>query len=121
MVSSIFVEQYRNDQALTVHGDGSQRRDFVHVYDVAEANRRAFERPGLGGGEVLNIGTGESHSIQELADLISTKQVHLPPRGFDMKETLADTSKTERMLEWRPSVGFVKGTLALKHGNGDFR
>lgn len=121
MVSSIFIDQWRKGEPLTVHGDGSQKRDFVHVYDVAHANVLAYERPGLGDGEVINVGRGESNSIQELADLISTNQVHTPPRAFDMAETRADISKCWRLLEWVPTIGFVKGTLALKQGSGDVR
>jgi nucleoside-diphosphate-sugar epimerase len=121
MVSSIFIEQARRGEPLTIQGDGSQRRDFVHVYDVARANLLAFERPGLGGGEVINIGRGESFSIKELADLISDNQVHVAPRAFDMKETLADIGKCGRLLEWVPEIPFVRGTIALKNGSGDVR
>ena len=111
MVSSIFIDQARHDLPLTIHGDGSQRRDFVHVNDVAEANIRAFERPGVTG--VINVGRGESFSIQDLANLISPNQVHTAPRAFDMKETLADTTKCRRLLDWTPTVNFYDGTKAL--------
>jgi nucleoside-diphosphate-sugar epimerase len=117
MVSSIFIDQAERGEPLTIHGDGQQRRDFVHVYDVAKANVLAYERPGLGVGEVINVGRGESHSIQELADLISDNQVHTAPRALDMAETLADVSKCWRLLEWVPEIPFVRGTLALKHGS----
>lgn len=116
MVSSIFIDQMNNGQPLTIHGDGSQKRDFVHVYDVATANRIAFESPEATGGTVINVGRGESFSIQELADLISPDQVHLPPRAFDMKETLASVSKCYNTLSWLPGISFTKGTLALKKG-----
>lgn len=112
MVSSIFIEQAKRGEALTVHGDGSQRRDFVHVRDVAEANLRAFESNLTN--DVINIGTGVSHSIKELADLISPTQIFGPPRALDMAETLADTSHCQALLSWVPQIGFVEGTLALK-------
>jgi nucleoside-diphosphate-sugar epimerase len=121
MVSSIFIEQAARGEPLTIHGDGEQRRDFVHVYDVAQANLKALERPELGAGEVINFGVGMSHSINELADLISSKQVHVEARKLDMKETRADVGKCWRLLEWVPTIGFVKGTIALKNGTGDFR
>lgn len=118
MVSSIFIDQWNNGMPLTINGDGSQRRDFVHVYDVAKANQLAFERNSTitTTGEAINIGRGESFSIQMLADLISPNQVYTEPRAFDMKETLADTSKCWRALAWVPEIGFTKGTLALKNG-----
>lgn len=113
MVSSIFIDQWKRGESLTIHGDGEQRRDFVHVDDVALANALAFEKP-VGGGEVINIGRGESFSIKHLADLISDDQTFLPSRAFDMPETLADMSKCHRLLGWVPAIHFVEGTLALK-------
>jgi nucleoside-diphosphate-sugar epimerase len=119
MVSSIFIEQWKQGQALTIQGDGEQRRDFVHVYDVAQANLKAFENPAAVG--VINIGRGESFSINHLADLISPRQIHVAARQLDMRETKADVSKCWRLLDWAPEIGFVKGTIALKNGTGDFR
>ena len=114
MVSSIFINQWKRGEPLTIQGTGEQRRDFVHVYDVAEANVRAFES-NVGGGEVINIGRGESFSIKHLADLISDNQVYTAPRAFDMPETRADVSKCWRLLGWVPMTHFVNGTLALKN------
>jgi nucleoside-diphosphate-sugar epimerase len=115
MVSSIFIDQAKRGEPLTIHGDGSQRRDFVHVYDVAKANRLAFERP-VAGGEVINVGRGESFSIQQLADLISFEQVHTEPRAFDMPETRATVGKCWDKLGWVPQTHFVPGTLSLLKG-----
>lgn len=105
VVAGIFIEQKRRGVPLTIHGDGSQRRDFVHVRDVAEANVRAYESGARR--MVINVGTGVSHSIKELADMISDDQVSgLPRRGGDSDATLADTSRCEEMLGWRPSIKF---------------
>jgi len=117
MVSSIFIEQALRGEPLTIHGDGKQRRDFVHVSDVAMANVRAFES-NVGDGEIINVGRGESFSIKELADLISPNQITLPTRAFDMKETLADTYKCQQMLRWTPQIGFVQGTQSLMRTMG---
>lgn len=116
MVTAIFIEQAKNGQALTVHGDGSQRRDFVHVLDVAEANVRAFESNVRE--QVINIGTGVSHSIKELADMVSDNQVFLPNRPFDMRETLADTTHCGILLNWVPTIGFWEGTQKLIDDSG---
>ena len=113
MVSAIFIDQWKRGEPLTIQGTGEQRRDFVHVYDVALANLLAFTKP-VGGGEVINIGRGESFSIKHLADLISDDQVYTPARAFDMPETRADVSKCFRLLGWVPQTHFVSGTLALK-------
>jgi UDP-glucose 4-epimerase len=100
MVRGIFLEQARQGLLLTIHGDGSQRRDFVHVKDVAKANLLALESPLHG--EVINVGTGRSVSIKELADRISPNQVFQSSRAHDMKETLADVSKCQQVFGWVP-------------------
>lgn len=102
MVTGIFLDQHKRGVPLTVHGDGSQRRDFVHVHDVAEANVRAFESPLTSA--VINIGTGQSTSIKELADMISPNQERQRPRQHDMAATLADTSRCKELLGWVPGI-----------------
>ena len=116
MVSSIFIDQWMRGEPLTIQGTGEQKRDFVHVYDVAYANLRAFESTNseARAGDVINVGRGESFSIKHLADLISDDQVHVSARAFDMPETRADVSKCWRVLGWVPVIHFVGGTLALK-------
>lgn len=118
MVSSIFIEQAKHGLPLTIDGDGTQRRDFVHVEDVAHANLRAFHAYEADDGVVINIGRGESFSIQELADLISPNQVYREPRAFDMKETLAETRLCSQILGWSPKIGFHEGTIRLMAENG---
>ena len=109
-VAGIFLEQAKWGKPLTIHGDGSQRRDFVHVRDVAKANLLAFEYEAHG---TINVGTGVSHSIKELADLISSNQVFLPVRNFDMTETKADVKRCQRNLRWLPEIGFNQGIQEL--------
>jgi UDP-glucose 4-epimerase len=112
VVSGIFLEQRKSGAPLTIHGDGSQRRDFVYVGDVAEANIRALESPVHG--TVINVGTGTSHSIKEIADLISVDQVvGMPRRPGDMNETRADTSRCHSLLQWCPSTPLVPTLLGL--------
>jgi UDP-glucose 4-epimerase len=105
VVAGIFIRQVKAGLPLTIHGDGSQKRDFVHVRDIAEANIRAFESNARK--IVVNIGTGESHSIKELADMISPNQVMgLPRRKVDLAETRADISLCHATFGWTPQIGF---------------
>jgi UDP-glucose 4-epimerase len=67
-VISIFLEQARNGGPITVHGDGQQTRDFIHVSDVVQANLRAAVQ-GVPG-KAYNIGTEESISILDLAETV---------------------------------------------------
>ena len=74
-VIGIFQRQKEAGEALTLVGDGSQKRDFVYVGDVARANYLAAMMPLKGHeGEVFNVGSGKNYAIKEIADLISDKQ-----------------------------------------------
>jgi len=111
LVLGIFLEQKKEGCPLTIHGDGSQRRDFVHVRDVIEANISAYNSSALG--MVLNVGSGTNLSVNELADLISENKVYEARRQGDADETLADISKIQRVLSWRPKVSFEEGLKDL--------
>ena len=86
-------------------GDGSQRRDFVHVNDVARANYLASILPLQGHeGEVFNVGSGKNYSVQEIADVISGHQVYLPKREGEMETTLANIDKISSIIGWKPEI-----------------
>ena len=112
LVLGIFLERERQGKPLEIHGDGKQRRDFIHVRDIARANLIAYESNTRG--EVFNIGSGTNVSVQELADLISAKQTRSERRRGDAEETLADLSKTQAVLGWRPEVSFEEGLAELR-------
>ena len=103
-VVGIFMRQRSNDEPLTIVGDGEQRRDFTYVGDVAEANFLAgtTDLQPEEFGEVYNIGTGTNNSIKEIADMISDKQKHIPPRNGESKITLANISKFVKATGWNP-------------------
>ncbi len=122
-VIGIFRRQQNDGEALTIVGDGSQRRDFVHVQDVARANYLASIMPlkniaKFDGhdytGEVFNIGSGKNYSIQDLADVISDNQIYIPERKGEMHTTLADISKVRNIIGWVPEIDvmeWLKGEL----------
>lgn len=64
----IFREQARDGEPITVNGDGTQTRDFIHIDDIAKANLRAATTDHVGG--AYNIGRGEQTSIRALADQV---------------------------------------------------
>lgn len=107
-----FLRLKLEGRPLTVVGDGRQTRDFTHVNDVVEANVLAAQREG-GNAEVINIGAGNNHSVQEIADLISKDQVYVPPRPGEVRDTLADISKAKRILGWEPRVELKEGVAQL--------
>jgi UDP-glucose 4-epimerase len=114
MVVPRFVRQALADQPLTVYGDGTQRRCFCHVADVVDALTSLIEREDCYG-EVVNIGSQEEVTIQELADRVveltgSGSETSLIPYaeayedGFeDMHRRVPDISKASEMIGWRPT------------------
>ncbi|QZP39704.1 NAD-dependent epimerase/dehydratase family protein [Halobaculum magnesiiphilum] len=116
-VVSTFLEQVRSGQPITVEGDGSQTRDFVHVADVVRANLAAATTEHVG--EAFNIGTGDSVTIRELAELIADVAgatagiTHVHPRPGDVERSRADISKARRLLGFEPSVDLHTGIAEL--------
>ena len=102
MVIGIFVDQLLNGKPMTIRGDGEQRRDFTYVGDVVNANILASQSENVGNGEVINIGNGDNRSINDIADMIGGDRVNVDP-VIEPKATLADNSKAEKLLGWKPT------------------
>jgi UDP-glucose 4-epimerase len=103
-VVGIFLKQLANKVPLTIVGDGSKKRDFINVLDVAEANVMSavhFWKESEYG-QVYNVGSGKNFSIKEVADSISINQTFLAPREGEVETTLADISKIANTLGWKP-------------------
>jgi UDP-glucose 4-epimerase len=109
-VFGVFLAQKVNNKPLTVVGDGSQRRDFVFVTDVARAFLLAAERSASG--EIFNLGAGAPQTIGRLVELIGGDVVHVPKRPGEPDCTWADTAKMTA-LGWRPAVSFEDGVAAM--------
>jgi UDP-glucose 4-epimerase len=108
-VIGIFDRQKAAGEPLTIVGDGSQKRDFVYVGDVARANYLASIMPLRGhNGEVFNVGSGKNYSIQEIADLISPEQKYIPKREGEMETTLANIDKIRSVIGWKPEVDVLE-------------
>ena len=105
-VIGIFQRQRDEGDALTIVGDGSQRRDFIYVKDVARANYLASLMPGVRDhlGEVFNVGSGINYSVQEIADAISDNQTYIPKREGEMETTWSNIDKVNKVIGWKPEV-----------------
>jgi UDP-glucose 4-epimerase len=112
-VISIFLRQKEKGMLLTVIGDGKQTRDFTNVSDVVKANILAMESEKVGKGEVINIGAGENHSVNEIAELIGGKTTNIPLRPGEIPNTLADISLAKELLGWEPKVKLKEGIAKL--------
>lgn len=107
LVLGIFLHRWAHQQPLQIHGDGQQRRDFIHVKDIAAANIAAFESPIQH--DIFNIGSGTNLSIKELAQMISPNLIHEARRPGDAEITLADISHVKAKLGWEPTIPFKVG------------
>ena len=104
-VIGIFQRQKDAGEPLTIVGDGSQKRDFIHVKDVARANYLASIMPLKGhAGEVFNVGSGKCVTVQSIADAISDNQTYIPKRPGEMDVTFANISKISNVLGWMPEI-----------------
>ncbi len=109
LVIGKFLKQKAENKPLTIFGDGKQTRGFCYVDDVNEANIKAMKNERLKGGEVINISSGESYSINYLADLIGGEVQYLPPRPGDVLHTKGDITLAKDFLNWQPTVSFIEG------------
>jgi UDP-glucose 4-epimerase len=113
LVIGRFLKQRSEGQPMTITGDGTQTRDFTHVYDVVQANILAAEHPTVGAGEVFNIGAGHNYSINAIAELIGGPTEYIPAR-LEPRDTLADNTAARTVLGWQPNVRMEDGILELK-------
>ena len=101
----IFLKQYRHKQPFTIYGDGTQRRDFIHISDVVTANIRAMTRATAY--DMFDVGYGVNYSINELTDMIDPHhpKTYLPPR-VEPSENLAN--KRKFLPGWKPKMSISK-------------
>lgn len=102
-VIGIFQKQKEENTPLTIVGDGEQRRDFIHVNDVVQANILAATNPDVTTG-LFNIGSGTNISVNEIASLISSNVTYIPPRSGEARHTLADISLAKSVLGFNPTI-----------------
>jgi len=95
-----FEEKIKNNEPLTIVGNGKQRRDFTHVYDICEGLIELSKQEWKA--DIFNLGTGTNYSINELADMFDGERIYLPARPGEAKETKADITKTTLKTGWKP-------------------
>jgi UDP-glucose 4-epimerase len=110
-VFGVFLAQKLKGKPFTVVGDGTQRRDFVFVTDVARAFLLAAESEVSG--EVFNLGAGNPQSVNRLVELIGGQVTYIPKRPGEPECTWADTHKIQTQLGWEPRVSFEDGVAAM--------
>ncbi len=106
-VFGVFLAQKINKKTFTVVGDGKQTRDFTYVSDVVNAFIKAAESEVTG--EIFNVGSGGTYSINELVTLLGGEVSYIPKRPSEPDCTFADTRKIKDKLGWQAEVSFPKG------------
>ncbi len=113
-VRAVFFNQIRQQQPLTIYGDGKQTRDFVYVGDIVRANILAAAQPAAVG-EVCNIGTGRETNVNQMAsiiDRISGKKnpvVYADARAGEVRQSRANIEKAKRVLGYSQETYLEEG------------
>ncbi len=118
-VVASFVEAFRSRRAPTIHGDGEQTRDFVHVSNAVRANLLACQAGPDALGETFNIACGERISLNRLVAVLAgisgsaAGAEHGPPRPGDVRHSVAALDRAARGLGYRPEVLLEEGLRRL--------
>lgn len=113
-VFGVFLAQKLAGKPFTVVGDGNQTRDFTYVTDVANAFVTAAES--AVSGVTLNVGSGQTVSINRLCELLGGEKTHIPKRPGEPDCTFADVRRIKEVLGWSAKVDIEAGVVeVLKH------
>ena len=135
IVTGLFQEAKQRNASLVVEGSGlhfrgenahacvryefhasprvppNPQRDFIHVHDIARGLVMGFQSAVHG--MPINLGSGHAVRIQDLADMVSPNQAHLPPRPHDLEGTLADTCRAKALLNFEAREDFTPTMRAM--------
>jgi nucleoside-diphosphate-sugar epimerase len=109
-----FITAIASGKPVLIYGDGSQSRDFTYVSNVVDANLLATQADGISG-SVINVATGASTTVNELADLVGgvlerpVMREFAPPRPAEIRASWAAIDTAQALLGWQPAVGLQEG------------
>lgn len=113
-VFGVFLGQKIAGKPFTVVGDGEQTRDFTFVTDISQAIITAVKSDRTG--QIYNVGSGATVSVNRLVELLGGDKVHIPKRPGEPDSTFADISKIRSELGWEPQISIEEGVEEiLKH------
>ena len=110
-VFGVFLAQKLAGKPLTIVGDGTQTRDFIHVYDLVNAIIIAVQKGKQG--EIYNVGNGKEISVNLIADIIGGDKVSVPKRPGEPDRSMADITKIKAQLDWQPKISIKEGIEML--------
>lgn len=118
-VFGVFLAQKLAGHPFTVVGDGTQTRDFTFVADIVDGIV-AVANSGLRD-EILNLGSGGTHSVNQLCSLLGGDVEYIPKRPGEPDCTFADTAKAQRLLGWHAKTPFENGVRIMLEHIDDWR
>ncbi|MBC8416867.1 NAD-dependent epimerase/dehydratase family protein [bacterium] len=108
-VTRVFLDQIERGVPLTINGNGNQTRDFTYIDDIVngiilsgENTKREFK------GKAINLGTGNSHSIFNIAKHFAKSFVFNPPKPGENLHDKADISRASHLLSWKPTMNVIE-------------
>ena len=110
-VFGVFLAQKLAGKPFTIVGDGTQTRDFTFVSDVADAFVTAAAS--RISGEMMNVGSDNTYSVNRLIELLGGEATHIPKRPGEPDCTFADTARIKSLLHWHPKVSFEEGVAKM--------
>lgn len=110
-VFGVFLAQKLNNQPFTIVGNGEQTRDFTYVTDVAGAMVAAVQSDRVG--EIYNVGSGKTISVNRLVELLGGEKTYIPKRPGEPESTFADIQKIYQELGWFPKVSIEEGVAKI--------
>lgn len=114
-VIPLFMQALKDNKSPTINGDGGQTRDFTFVDNAVQANVKGFFASKEAGNQVFNVACGERISVNYLWDSLNEsahadlKAIHGPDRQGDVRDSLADISKAETLLGYKPEYSVAEG------------
>ncbi len=123
-VAAIFTSALRRGEAPRVFEDGGQRRDFIHVRDIAAATVDACEKH-MAGVDAFNVGSGTPRTVGEMAQALAEALQGPSPvvtggyRLGDVRHITADSRRLRELLDWQPQVSFADGMAELAHNQAE--
>jgi UDP-glucose 4-epimerase len=110
-VFGVFLRQKLAGKPFTVVGDGTQKRDFLYVTDIAAAFLAAAETSHVG--RFWNVGAGNPQPVNRLVELLGGEKVYIPKRPGEPECTWADITRITSELGWKPAISFEEGVARI--------
>ena len=110
-VFGVFLAQKLANKPLTIVGDGTQTRDFIHVFDLVEAIIAVATK--AKNNQIFNVASGKETSVNQIAEIIGGDKISIPKRPGEPDRSLADITKISSELNWKPKISINQGVKMM--------